>query len=175
VVAPGDPPFAPTTFLNLDVHDLLDEISETDVCARAAATEALDKVLLRSMSELRAAYKSAVSASPPSAAEFFPDPSSLSVPGFVAFARRRGVCGADLTVAQMARLIKPAWFAEERRMTHETETKRYPVEALTSRRRRRTRSPPSRPPPRRTPPRRFSWTRGTRSLRRRRMISPNAL
>jgi hypothetical protein len=32
VVAPGDPPFAPTTFLNLDVHDLLDEISETDVC-----------------------------------------------------------------------------------------------------------------------------------------------
>jgi hypothetical protein len=30
----------------------------------------------------------------------------------------------------MARLIKPAWFAEERRMTHETETKRYPVEAL---------------------------------------------
>jgi hypothetical protein len=82
------------------------------------------------MSELRAAYKSAVSKSPPSAAEFFPDPSSLSVPGFVAFARRRGVCGADLTVAQMARLIKPAWFAEERRMTHETETKRYPVEAL---------------------------------------------
>ena len=127
-VAPGDPPFAPTTFLNLDVHDLLDEISETDAAARAAATEALDKVLLRSMSELRAAYKSAVSASPPSAAEFFPDPSSLSVPGFVAFARRRGVCGADLTVAQMARAIKPAWFAEERRMTHETETKRYPVE-----------------------------------------------
>jgi len=129
VVAPGNPPFAPTTFLNLDVHDLLDEISETDVAARAAATEALNKVLLRSMSELRAAYKSAVSKSPPSAAEFFPDPSSLSVPGFVAFARRRGVCGADLTVAQMARLIKPAWFAEERRMTHETETKRYPVEA----------------------------------------------
>ena len=131
VTPPGDPPFAPTAFLNLDVHDLLDEISNEDADARAAAAAALDKVLLRSMSELRAAYKSAVSRSPPSAAEFA-DPSSLSVPGFAAFARRRGICGADLTVAQMARAIKPAWCGEERRETHATETKRYPLEARTN-------------------------------------------
>lgn len=127
VVKPGDPPFAPTAFLNLDVRDLLDEIPRGDAEARAAATTALDKVLLRSMSELRATYESAVATSPLSAAEFA-DPSSLSVPGFAAFARRRGVCGADFTVAQMARAIKPAWCGEERRETHETETKRYPLE-----------------------------------------------
>jgi hypothetical protein len=131
VTPPGDPPFAPTAFLNLDVHDLLDEISHEDADARAAAAAALDKVLLRSMSELRAAYKSAVSRSPPSTAEFA-DPSSLSVMGFAAFARRRGICGADLTVAQMARAIKPAWCGEERRETHATETKRYPLEARTN-------------------------------------------
>ena len=131
VISPGDPPFAPTAFLNLDVHDLLDEISHEDAETLAAASAALDKVLLRSMSELRAAYKSAVSRSPPSAAEFA-DPSSLSVPGFAAFARRRGICGADLTVAQMARAIKPAWCGEERRETHTVETKRYPLEARTN-------------------------------------------
>jgi hypothetical protein len=131
VTPPGDPPFAPTAFLNLDVHDLLDDISHEDADARAPAAAALDKVLLRSMSELRAAYKSAVSRSPPSAAEFA-DPSSLSVMGFAAFARRRGICGADLTVAQMARAIKPAWCGEERRETHATETKRYPLEARTN-------------------------------------------
>ena len=64
VISPGDPPFAPTAFLNLDVHDLLDEISHEDAETLAAASAALDKVLLRSMSELRAAYKSAVSRSP---------------------------------------------------------------------------------------------------------------
>ena len=130
VISPGDPPFAPTAFLNLDVHDLLDEISHEDAETRAAASVALDKVLLRSMSELRAAYKSAVSRSPRARRSSPTRRRSrcrASPPS-----RRRGICGADLTVAQMARAIKPAWCGEERRETHTVETKRYPLEARTN-------------------------------------------
>ena len=100
VINPGDPPFAPTTHINLNVHELLDDCVTGD--EKVFANKELDKSLLRLMSELRGAYKVA-------AESLNSNTSTLTVGAFVQFARSRGITGCDFTVAQLVRCIEPAW------------------------------------------------------------------
>jgi hypothetical protein len=104
----GAAPFGPTKHLKLDIEDLVDE----EVSARHATAVSLDHLLLRYNSELRGMYRkhavvaaAAADALPATPGKAVP----LSVPGFIALMRVAGVAAADLTVAQIAHAILPAW------------------------------------------------------------------
>jgi hypothetical protein len=102
----GGSPFAPAVCLKLDVSDLLDECHDTrDV---SVAMERLHKALLRVVSELREAYRATRRRMRMRPTAFL-DPKASTVSGFVRFARTRGITGTDFTVAEMARIIAPAW------------------------------------------------------------------